>query len=96
MTQVLQLLINGLMTGAVLALPAVAFNLIFAVVRISNFSLAAHMTAGAFIGYFLSVGFGLPFYLVIGLTFLATGLVGVASDGVALRAATSSSAARTG
>jgi len=85
MDVLLQLLVNGLMTGAVLALPAVAFNMIHAVVRISNFSLASHMTLGAFAGYLANTLLGWPLFAAAAAAFLVAGLVGVATDYFALR-----------
>ena len=57
----LQILINGLATGSVYALIATGFALIFNVLKFSNFSHGATMTAAAFVAYFLvsSKGMGL-------------------------------------
>lgn len=49
----LQILINGLATGSVYALIATGFALIFNVLKFSNFSHGATMTAAAFVAYFL-------------------------------------------
>ena len=56
----LQLTLNGLMAGAVLAVPAIGLTMIFAVLRFVNFSVAAHMAVGAFAGYMLNAWGGLP------------------------------------
>jgi branched-subunit amino acid ABC-type transport system permease component len=85
MLEVTQLFVNGLMAGAILAVPAIAFNLIFAVLQIANFSLAAHIAVGAYVSYFVNVAFGLPAAAAIVSAFFITGIVGVASDYVALR-----------
>ena len=45
----LQILINGLATGSVYALIATGFALIFNVLKFSNFSHGATMTAAAFV-----------------------------------------------
>ncbi len=62
----LQILINGLATGSVYALIATGFALIFNVLKFSNFSHGATMTAAAFIAYFLvsSKGWGLTATLI--------------------------------
>ena len=62
----LQILINGLATGSVYALIATGFALIFNVLKFSNFSHGAIMTAAAFVAYFLvsSKGMGLTATLV--------------------------------
>ena len=57
----LQVIINGIATGSIYALIATGFALIFNVLKFSNFSHGATMTAAAFIAYFLvsSKGMGL-------------------------------------
>ncbi len=75
----LQILINGLATGSIYALIATGFALIFNVLKFSNFSHGATMTAAAFIAYFLvsSKGMGLvPTLLVAGLAGAAISLFG--------------------
>ncbi len=83
--QVAQLVVNGVMAGAILAVPAIAFNLIFAVLQVANFSLAAHIALGAYASFLVNAVFGLPAYLAVAAAFVVTGLAGVASDYVALR-----------
>ena len=85
MTDIMQLVVNGLMSGAILAVPAIAFSLIFAVLQISNFSLAAHIAAGAYAAYVVNVVFGLPAVAAVAVAFVVAGTIGVASDYVALR-----------
>jgi branched-chain amino acid transport system permease protein len=81
----LQLLINGLMAGSILMVPAIGFTAMFAVLRFPNFALAAHMTIGAFAGLVANTVFGLPAIAALGAAFLVAGLVGVASDAAVLR-----------
>jgi branched-chain amino acid transport system permease protein/neutral amino acid transport system permease protein len=80
-----QLALNGLMAGAVLAVPAIGLTMIYAVLRFVNFSVASHMAVGAFAGYMLNVWLGVPAWLAIFGAFIGAGLVGVASDHVGLR-----------
>ena len=63
----LQVIINGIATGSIYALIATGFALIFNVLKFSNFSHGATMTAAAFIAYFLvsSKGMGLVPTLLI-------------------------------
>jgi len=89
---VLQLTANGLMAGAVLALPAIGFTTIFAVLRFADFAIAAHMAAGAFGGYAVNAWLGLPAWMAVTAAFATAALVGVASDHVALRPLRGSSA----
>jgi branched-chain amino acid transport system permease protein len=83
--EIAQLVMNGLMAGAILAVPAIAFSLIFAVLQISNFSVAAHVALGAYTAYVVNAAFGMPASVAVVAAFLVSGLVGVASDHVALR-----------
>src|ERR1044071_1499883 len=83
--KVVQLSLNGLMAGAVLAVPAIGLTMIYAVLRFVNFSVAAHMAVGAFAGYMLNVWLGLPAVLAILGAFIGAGAVGIASDHVGLR-----------
>ncbi|QTQ12621.1 branched-chain amino acid ABC transporter permease [Treponema parvum] len=56
-----QVMTNGISTGTVYALIAIGFALVFNILKFSNFSYGATMTASAFIAYFLvsSKGLGL-------------------------------------
>ena len=85
MEKLLQLSLNGLMAGAVLAVPAIGLTMIYAVLRFVNFSVAAHMAVGAFAGYMLNAWAGLPAWIAIIGAFIGAGAVGIASDHVALR-----------
>ncbi|NJO22741.1 MAG: branched-chain amino acid ABC transporter permease [Sphingomonadales bacterium] len=82
---VLQLVINGIMAGTILAVPAIGLTAIFAVLRFTNFSLASHATIGAFAGYLANVHFGLPIVPSVIAAFLIAGMVGVASDEFVLK-----------
>jgi branched-chain amino acid transport system permease protein len=83
--EVAQLLLNGLMAGTILAVPAIGLTLIYAVLRFPNFAVASHATIGAFAGYVGNVGLGLPIIPSAGLAFLAAAVVGVASDEIVLK-----------
>ena len=48
---IIQLVANAIMSGAVLAVAAIGFTMMFAVLRFPNFSLAGHMVAGAYAGW---------------------------------------------
>jgi branched-chain amino acid transport system permease protein len=51
MTGLYQALLNGLMAGSILAVPAIGFTMIFAVLRYPSFAIAAYATLGAFAGW---------------------------------------------
>lgn len=85
LSEIVQLIVNGVVSGTVLAVPAIGFTAIYAVLRFPNFTVASHATIGAFAGYSVNAGLGLPAPAAVVAAFLAAGLVGVASDQVALR-----------
>jgi len=68
--ETLQLIVNGLMTGTILAVPAIGLTAIFAVLRFTNFALASHMTIGAFAGYVANAKLGLPVLPCLACAFL--------------------------
>ena len=84
-TEVAQLTVNGLMSGAILAVPAIAFTLIFAVLQISNFSVAAHIAIGAYAGFVANNLLGLPAAIATIAAFVISGAIGVVSDHVGLK-----------
>src|SRR5215470_7244369 len=83
--QVAQLVLNGLMAGSILALPAIGLTLIFAVLRFTNFALASLMTIGAYAGLVANVSFGLPVYASLLAAFVVAGLVGWLGDEFVLK-----------
>lgn len=80
-----QLLVNGLIAGTLIAVPAIGFTAIFAVLRFPNFAVASHATIGAFAGYVANVQFGWPAAAALLAAFAVAGLVGVATDEFVLR-----------
>jgi branched-chain amino acid transport system permease protein len=85
LTDLLQLLINGLLAGALLAVPAIGFTAIYAVLRFPNFAVASHATIGAYAGFVANVWFGLPAGVALLAAFLVAGLSGVITDEIVLR-----------
>jgi branched-chain amino acid transport system permease protein len=85
LTELLQLVVNGVMSGSVLALPAIGLTTIFAIRRYLNFSIAGHMSVGAYAGFVANVVFGWSPWAALPAAFLAAGLFGIATDYAALR-----------
>jgi branched-subunit amino acid ABC-type transport system permease component len=83
--QALQLVVNGVMAGTILAIPAIGLTAIFAVLRFTNFALASHATIGAFAGWMVNVWLGLPLLPSVLAAFLVAGVVGVVSDELVLK-----------
>ena len=75
-----QLLLNGLISGLLLAMPAISLTLVFGVLKFSNFAIGAMMTVGAFAAWLANVPAGLPIALAGLLAFAITGLVAVAAE----------------
>ncbi|KAF1042756.1 branched-chain amino acid ABC transporter permease [Xylophilus sp.] len=60
-----QLLFNGLVTGLLIALPALSLALVFSVLRFANYAIGAQITVGAYLVYALNVGAGCPLWVAI-------------------------------
>ncbi len=79
---VLQALVNGLVSGTLLAVPAIGFTAMFAVLRFPNFSVSGVATLGAFAGY-LAYGAGLQMAGSLAVAFIVAGAAGLFFDKVA-------------
>jgi branched-chain amino acid transport system permease protein len=82
---IIQSLVNGVVYGTLLTLPALGLTIIYAVLRFPTFAVAAHATVGAFAGYVANVIIGLPLFVSYVAAFIVSGLVGVLSDEAALK-----------
>ena len=78
----LQALVNGLVSGTLLAVPAIGFSAMFAVLRFPNFSVSGIATLGAFAGY-VAYGAGLELVGSLIAAFAVAGVVGLFFDRVA-------------
>lgn len=76
---VLQALLNGLVSGALLAVPAIGFTAMFAVLRFPNFAISGVATLGAFAGY-VAYGLGSGIAAALLAAFVVAGLVGLGLD----------------
>lgn len=84
MGPLLQAVVNGVLSGALLAVPAIGFTLIFAVLRFPDFAVASYATVGAFAGWWANARLGFGAVPVLAVAFAVAGLVGVAAERVAL------------
>ncbi len=73
------------MEGAVLAVPAIGFNAVYAVLRFANFAVASIATIGAYAGWMANSALGWPVAPSLLAAFLVAGVVGVVADEAALR-----------
>jgi len=73
----LQILINGLMSGGMYALVASGFTLILGVIQVFNMAQGHFYMLGAFVTFAVAVSFGLPYPLALLAALLAMALLGM-------------------
>src|SRR2546422_2796042 len=77
--------VSGLATGCVYALIALGFVLIFKATDVVNFAQGEFVMVSGFISYTLLIRFGIPYWLVLVLTIVVSGFVGVLLERVVVR-----------
>jgi branched-chain amino acid transport system permease protein len=82
---ILQQCINGLQLGAVYALIALGYTMVYGVLRLINFAHGDIFMLGAFIAYYLISRFGIPIYFVFAITMIATAFAGYIIEKVAYK-----------
>lgn len=85
MTQLLQQLINGLILGAVYALFAEGFAVIFGTMGVLDLAHGAVLMIGAFVGYFLVTDYHIPVLVAFLLSMFVAGVASVAVEQATLR-----------
>lgn len=80
-----QLLFNGLVTGLLVALPALALSLTFSVLRFANFAIGAMLTAGAYLIWLFNTGLGWSMPLAVAGGALASAALAVLADVLVFR-----------
>lgn len=85
MNQLLQLVFNGLVTGAILAIAAAGASLVWGVLRIGNFAHGDYMALGAFAAWALNGMRGLDLGVAAAASIVVTALFSVIVDRLALR-----------
>jgi branched-subunit amino acid ABC-type transport system permease component len=81
---VLQALVNGVISGSLLALPALGFSAIFAVLRFPQFAIGALATAGAYGAWVVNVRLGLPVATGVAMAFAVAAVLGAVLEWAAL------------
>jgi len=81
----LELLISGIAVGSLYALIAMGFVLIYKGTGVINFAQGEAIMVAAFIAYYLVTRFGVPFWLAVPLTLVASGLLGALTERLIIR-----------
>ena len=85
METIIQQLLNAAQLGAVYALIALGYTMVYGVIRLINFAHGDIFMAGGFIGFLLAAYCNLPFGIMLPLAMLLTALLGVTIERVAYR-----------
>lgn len=85
LSYILQQFINGLQLGAVYALIALGYTMVYGVLRLINFAHGDIFMFGTFVAYFLIARWHLPIYLVFVITMAATALLGFLVEKIAYK-----------
>src|SRR5207245_6210661 len=85
MPPIAQYVFNGIVTGGILALPTVAFSLLWRLLRFPNFAVSTYLTVGAYAALALNAGARAPLEAAWLGALLATGGVALAVDRIAFR-----------
>ena len=76
----LQLIVNGIILGSIIALAAIGLTMVYGVLNFANFSHADFMTFGAYIAFVLNVALGLNIILSFFIAIAIAGALGVLLD----------------
>jgi branched-subunit amino acid ABC-type transport system permease component len=82
---IIQAMLNGLVSGTILAVPAIGFTAIFAVLRYPNFAIGSLATIGAYAGWLANVRLGWPLEASFALAFAGAGISALAAEWLAVR-----------
>jgi branched-chain amino acid transport system permease protein len=85
MPPIAQYVFNGIVTGGILALPAVAFSLLWRLLRFPNFAVSTYLTVGAFAAFALNRELRWPIEAAWLAALATTGAVALVVDRVAFR-----------
>jgi branched-subunit amino acid ABC-type transport system permease component len=75
-----QLIINGLVSGLLIALPAISLTLIYGLLKFSNFAIGAMLTFGAYAGWVANTLLGLPLIAAIVVAAIVSAAAAVLTD----------------
>jgi branched-subunit amino acid ABC-type transport system permease component len=73
----MQALLNGIVSGLLIALPAIALSLTYGILNFANFSIGAMVTTGAYLAYIANASFGAPIILAAPLAAILLALIAI-------------------
>src|SRR5919198_2699503 len=85
MPPIAQYVFNGVVTGGILALPAVAFSLLWQLLRFPNFAVSTYLTVGAYAAFVLNQGLRASLEVAWLGALAVTGVVALIVDRIAFR-----------
>jgi branched-chain amino acid transport system permease protein len=85
MSEFLQFLVNGLSVGAMYALIALGYTMVYGIVQLINFAHGEFLMMGAYIGALLVARSGAPLPIALVLAMVGAGLIAVVTELVAYR-----------
>lgn len=77
MSELVQLLANGLVTGSIIAIAAIGLTLVYGILKIVNFAHGEYLTFGAFMAFLAGVTWGGPMVAAVFFAMAMTALLGV-------------------
>ncbi|HEY0218752.1 MAG TPA: branched-chain amino acid ABC transporter permease [Afipia sp.] len=75
-----QLIVDGLVTGLLLALPALALTIVFGILKFPNFAVGATLTLGAYAAWLMNSLFHVPLLAAAAISAVILAVVSVFSD----------------
>ncbi len=82
---ILQQVINGISIGAVYALIAVGYSLVYSILKFSNFAHGGVMMLGSYFGFLALTFLHVPFWLALPIAIIGAGLLAVLNERIAYR-----------
>jgi branched-subunit amino acid ABC-type transport system permease component len=75
-----QALLNGLVSGLLIALPAIALSLTYGILNFANFSIGAMITTGAYLAYLVNATLGAPILVAAPIAAVMLAFVAIAIE----------------
>ncbi|HEY3315071.1 MAG TPA: branched-chain amino acid ABC transporter permease [Bacillota bacterium] len=85
MIEAINQILNGLQLGSVYALIALGYTMVYGIIRLINFAHGDVFMVGAFVAFFSTASWGLPFYIAVPLSMAVCAVLGVTIERLAYR-----------